>query len=130
MIAYFSCNISWFGFKVWLFFAKYLSVGCFFSCSQLQQLSLLPQLWYHFVLKVNFEEELLPQKIIPGLLTQRFWYPFKPFLLFNRFLHAQKIIIFVVVFWKACDIPWKWNRTVNICLFSYFNLTFDISQQQ
>ena len=41
---------------------------------------------------------------------------FYAFLLFNRFLHAQ-IIIFVVAYWEACDISWKWYTTVNICLF-------------
>ena len=51
------------------------------------------------------------------------------FLLFNRFLHAQ-IIIFIVVYWKACDISWKWYTTVNICLFSHFNLTFYLRKQQ
>ena len=41
---------------------------------------------------------------------------FYAFLLFNRFLHAQ-IIIFVVAYWEACDISWKWYTAVNICLF-------------
>ena len=45
-------------------------------------------------------QEFLPLKIFHGLLTQWFWYSFKLLLLFNRFLHAQKIIIFIVVFWK------------------------------
>ena len=35
----------------------------------------------------------------------------------NRFLYVQKIIIFITVYWKACDIPWKLNTTVNSCLF-------------
>ena len=42
----------------------------------------------------------------------------------RKFLHAHKIVIFIVVYWKPCGVPWKWNTTVNICLFSYFNLTF------
>ena len=45
-------------------------------------------------------QEFLPLKIFLGLLTQWFWYSFKLLSLFNRFLHAQKIIIFIVVFWK------------------------------
>ena len=55
---------------------------------------------------------------------------FFAFLLFSRFLHGQKIIIFKVVYQKACDIPWKRNTIVYICLFSYFDLTFYISQEQ
>ena len=75
MVTYFSCNGSL------TFFAKYLSVTRFFSCSQLWESSQQPQLWYHFVLKVNFEKEFLPPKFFPfrGPLAQRFWYPFKPF---------------------------------------------------
>ena len=50
---------------------------------------------------------------------------FYAFLLFNRFLHAQ-IIIFIVVYWEACDISWKWYTTVNVCLFHIliFNFLF------
>ena len=43
-------------------FSKYLSVTCFFSCSRPQEPSQQPQLWYHFVFKVNFEEGLLSSK--------------------------------------------------------------------
>ena len=62
-------------------------------------------------------------------LTQRFWYPFNLFLLFNTFLHAQKVVVFTVVYWKACDILWKWYTNVNICFFFTFNLTFYTNQQ-
>ena len=46
------------------FFSKYLSLICFFSCSRLWESSQQLQLWYHFVFKVNFEEDLLPSKIV------------------------------------------------------------------
>ena len=70
-----------------------------------------------FCFQGHSEEEFLPPM-------------FFAFLLFNRFLHGLKIIIFKVVYQKACDIPWKRNITVYICLFSYFDLTFYISQEQ
>ena len=44
-------------------FSKYLSVTHFFSCSQHWESSQQPQLWYHFVFKLNFEESFLPPKI-------------------------------------------------------------------
>ena len=129
MVTYLSCNGRWFGFKIQLF-SKYLPVTRFFSCQQLRELSQQQQLWYHFVFKVNFEKGFPPPKIVCSHLTQWFWYPFKLFLLLHRFSHAQKIIISIAVYWKACDISWKWYIVVNICLFSHFNLTFYISQQQ
>ena len=61
------------------FFSKYLSLMRFFSCSQLRESLQQPQLWYHFVFKLNFEKDFLPPKNFRGLLTQRFWNPFKLF---------------------------------------------------
>ena len=77
MVSYFSCNKRWFGF---IFFSKYLSVTCFLSCSQLWESSQKPQLQYHFLFKVNFDEGFLPPKIIYCLLTQQFWYRLKLFI--------------------------------------------------
>ena len=61
-------------------------------------------------------------------LTQWFWYHFKLFYCLLNF-HMQ-IIIFTALYWKAWDILWKWYTTVNICLLSYFNSIFYITQQQ
>ena len=44
------------------FFSKYLYVTRYFSCSQLRESSQQARLWYHFIFKVNFEEDLLPRK--------------------------------------------------------------------
>ena len=112
-------------------FGKYFSVTRFFRCSQLWEFSQQPQLWYHYVSRSTLRKVFFQQKQFWDHLTYWSWYPFKLFLLFNRVLLAQKIIIFVVVYWKACNILRKWYTTiVNICLFSHFNLTFYISQQQ
>ena len=43
--------------------SKYLSVTRCFSYPHLRESSQQPQLWYHFVFKVNFEQGLLPLKI-------------------------------------------------------------------
>ena len=52
-----------------LIFFRNISLTRFFSCSQLRESSQQPQLWCHFVFKVNFEEGFLPSKIFCGLLT-------------------------------------------------------------
>ena len=84
--------------------------------------------------KVNFEEGFRPPETFHGILTQRFWHPFKLFYcLIHFYMHSvQKIIIFHFQssILKSMRIPWKLKTTVNICLFPYFNLTFYISQRQ
>ena len=69
------------------FFSKYLSVTRVFSSSQLRESLQQPQLWYHFVFKVNFGEGFLQANIFRGLLTQRFWYHLIGFYMRRRLLH-------------------------------------------
>ena len=45
---------------------KYLSVTCFFSCSQLRESSQQLQPWSHFVFKDKFEEGFLLSKACKG----------------------------------------------------------------
>ena len=52
------------------------------------------------------------------------------FLLLNRLLHAQKVIIFMVAYSKVGDILWKWKQNFKHLFIFIFIITFYISQQQ
>ena len=127
MVIYFSCSRSWFGLKAYFFFFFFFFK--IFIYTILLQLFTIPRIitTTTTVVPYYFQGQLwggFPSANTMNLVS------FSAFSLLNRFLHVQKIIIFIVVFWKVCNIPWKWHTIVNICLFSYFNSTFYINQQQ
>ena len=122
MVTYFSCNRRWFRFKAFCF-SKYLYVTCFLFLQNFENHNCANILFSRLTLRrISFKKKLFCNLHNDfGILLTFF---------IKRFLHAQKIVIFIVVYWKACGVPWKWNTTVNICLFSCFNLTFYVRQQQ
>ena len=85
--------------KIVIYFSlhrPYLSVTLFFSCSQLRESSQQSQLWYHFVLNVNFEEGLLPPKIVLSVASS------EALIQKCSWMKYGTSIVWRVFFWNSC----------------------------
>ena len=111
------------GWKFFFFFPKYLYhavVHNFENYRSSHNCSTKFQLWGGFPSTLSFSQPF-NRAILVSVYV---------FLLLNRLLHAQKVIIFMVAYSKVGDILWKWKQNFKHLFIFIFIITFYISQQQ